>query len=179
MPTCSTCRTVNETTDRFCRNCGARLPQAPSAPPPSKLQPGGTQLMAQSGSAAPPPALTKTDPFAQTVLGSSLDSVPPPAAPQASVSPMASSVMATPAMVQAASASLRTPSPTPVPPPPPVHRTPPPPAHALGPGSSVTVRWSDGNTYKGTVKQANGPQVLVVFPGGLEHWIDRQYVSPG
>jgi hypothetical protein len=177
MASCLNCATPLEAADKFCRSCGTRV-LGYATPPPSKLVGGGTQLIAQSGpAAATPPDVSKTDPFAQTVLGNSLDSVPPPPTVQPSVSPMASSVMATPGIIQAANSAVRS-SPPAAPRPPPVHRTPPPPAPLFSPGSPVLVRFSDGNSYTGTVKQTNGPHVLVVFVNGAEHWVDRQYVSP-
>jgi hypothetical protein len=41
----------------------------------------------------------------------------------------------------------------------------------------VLVQWADGNRYPGTVAQAAGHQVLVVFPDGQQRWVDAQYVS--
>ena len=47
------------------------------------------------------------------------------------------------------------------------------------PGSRVTVTWSNGQRYPGTVQQVSGSQCLVVFPDGQHHWVDMQYVAPG
>ena len=46
------------------------------------------------------------------------------------------------------------------------------------PGSRVTVTWSNGQRYPGTVQQVSGSQCLVVFPDGQQHWVDMQYVAP-
>ena len=46
------------------------------------------------------------------------------------------------------------------------------------PGSRVTVTWSNGQRYPGTVQQVSGSQCLVVFPDGQHHWVDMQYVAP-
>ena len=59
---------------------------------------------------------------------------------------------------------------------------PPPPAYGFGfayvPGSRVTVTWSNGGRYPGTVQQVAGTQCLVVFPDGQQHWVEMQYVAP-
>ena len=60
---------------------------------------------------------------------------------------------------------------------------PPPPAPAgygfgYVPGSRVTVTWSNGQRYPGTVQQVSGSQCLVVFPDGQHHWVEMQYVAP-
>jgi hypothetical protein len=47
------------------------------------------------------------------------------------------------------------------------------------PGAMVLVHWSNGQRYPGTVLQVSGPQVLVAFPNGQQHWVDSQYVSSG
>ena len=69
--------------------------------------------------------------------------------------------------------------PAPAPPPPPA----PPPGYGYGfayvPGSRVTVTWSNGQRYPGTVTQITGNQCLVVFPDGQHHWVEMQYVAPG
>ena len=138
--------------------------------------------MAQKGpSVPPPPSLVKTDPFAQTVLGDSLEkAVPPPQVPGVSVSPMAASVMASPShmlrAVQGGDAAARS-NPPPAAPPP-VHRTPPPPSPVYGPGSRVLVQWSDGHRYEATVREANGPHLLVVFSNNAAHWVEQRFVSP-
>ncbi len=49
---------------------------------------------------------------------------------------------------------------------------------SLGPGSKVLVQWSDGNQYEASVVQLNEGQVLISFPGGEQHWVGQQYVSP-
>ena len=46
------------------------------------------------------------------------------------------------------------------------------------PGSRVTVTWSNGQRYPGTVQQVSGSQCLVVFPDGQHHWVDMQYLAP-
>lgn len=46
------------------------------------------------------------------------------------------------------------------------------------PGSRVTVTWSNGQRYPGTVQQVSGSQCLVVFPDGQQHWVEMQYVAP-
>jgi hypothetical protein len=46
------------------------------------------------------------------------------------------------------------------------------------PGTRVTVTWSNGQRYPGTVQQMSGTQCLVVFPDGQHHWVDMQYVAP-
>ena len=51
-------------------------------------------------------------------------------------------------------------------------------AAAPYPGSRVTVTWSNGQRYPGTVQQVSGSQCLVVFPDGQHHWVDMQYVAP-
>jgi len=59
-----------------------------------------------------------------------------------------------------------------------------PPPYAFGggfayvPGSRVTVTWSNGGRYPGTVQQVSGTQCLVVFPDGQQHWVEMQYVAP-
>jgi hypothetical protein len=62
---------------------------------------------------------------------------------------------------------------------------PPPAPYAYGalgfayvPGSRVTVTWSNGGRYPGTVQQVSGTQCLVVFPDGQQHWVEMQYVAP-
>jgi hypothetical protein len=49
---------------------------------------------------------------------------------------------------------------------------------AYVPGSRVTVTWSNGGRYPGTVQQVSGTQCLVVFPDGQQHWVEMQYVAP-
>jgi hypothetical protein len=49
---------------------------------------------------------------------------------------------------------------------------------AYMPGSRVTVTWSNGGRYPGTVQQVSGTQCLVVFPDGQQHWVEMQYVAP-
>jgi hypothetical protein len=118
------------------------------------------------------PSAAKTDPFAQTVLGDSLDVPRPQVKP--SVSPMAASVWANPS-VPAPAAGIRTPPP----PAPPANRTPPPPAPTYAPGSTVLVRWGDGQQYRGKVVQMAGKQALVAFSNGAQHWIDVSYLAHG
>ena len=64
----------------------------------------------------------------------------------------------------------------PAPPPP----APAQPGYGFGyvPGSRVTVTWSNGQRYPGTVQQVSGSQCLVVFPDGQHHWVEMQYVAP-
>lgn len=64
------------------------------------------------------------------------------------------------------------------------YAAPPPPQHAgygfaYNPGARVTVTWSNGQRYPGTVQQVSGTQCLVVFPDGQHHWVEMQYVAPG
>ena len=67
--------------------------------------------------------------------------------------------------------------PPPQPPPAPAQQ---PGAYVFGyvPGSRVTVTWSNGQRYPGTVQQVSGSQCLVVFPDGQHHWVEMQYVAP-
>ena len=51
--------------------------------------------------------------------------------------------------------------------------------YGFTPGSRVTVTWSNGQRYPGTVQQVSGGQYLVVFPDGQHHWVEAQYVAPG
>ncbi|MBX3228563.1 MAG: hypothetical protein KIT84_07915 [Labilithrix sp.] len=57
----------------------------------------------------------------------------------------------------------------------------PPPGYGfqIVPGARVQVTWSNGQRYPATVSQVNGPQCLVVFPDGQQHWVQLQYLSPG
>jgi hypothetical protein len=207
MAVCSKCGGALEQNQRFCGACGTSAVRnalsSPSVPPPSAMVGGGTKLISQTNTPAPSSmSASKTDPFAQTVLGQQLDaSLPSPQVPQ-SVSPMASSVMATPAAI--AQAMARPPAPTQAPirtsapppqaseqarlavpqPRPPVYEAPPdpqraPPPPPFGPGSAVLVLWGDGQRYPGKVMQASGQQALVVFPNGAQHWIDLQWISVG
>lgn len=48
---------------------------------------------------------------------------------------------------------------------------------AFSTGSRVMVQWSDGNRYPGTVTNAQGAQVEVMFPDGRRVWVHRGYVS--
>jgi hypothetical protein len=82
---------------------------------------------------------------------------------------MAASVMA------AAPAGLRPPSTPPRPP----QGSPPLPiaTHPFVPGSVVVVQWADGNRYPGTVLQAAPHHVFIVFPNGVQQWVDARYVS--
>ncbi|MDB4936603.1 MAG: hypothetical protein JWP87_3575 [Labilithrix sp.] len=68
----------------------------------------------------------------------------------------------------------------PPPPPPPAPPAPPPYGYGFGypPGTRVTVTWSNGQRYPGTVQQVSGSQCLVVFPDGQHHWVEMQYVAP-
>jgi hypothetical protein len=49
--------------------------------------------------------------------------------------------------------------------------------HTFAPGSVVIVYWADGNRYPGTVLQAAPHHVFVVFPNGVQQWVDARYVS--
>jgi hypothetical protein len=68
------------------------------------------------------------------------------------------------------------------PPPQPMAPAPPPAPYGYGfayvPGSRVTVTWSNGGRYPGTVQQVSGTQCLVAFPDGQQHWVEMQYVAP-
>jgi hypothetical protein len=59
---------------------------------------------------------------------------------------------------------------------------PPPPGAAYGfvcaPGSRVSVTWSNGQRYPGTVHQVSGSRCLVAFPDGQQHWVEMLYVAP-
>ncbi len=50
---------------------------------------------------------------------------------------------------------------------------------SYAPGSRVTVTWSNGQRYPGTITQVTGNQCLVVFPDGQHHWVEMQYLAPG
>jgi hypothetical protein len=126
--------------------------------------------MSQTPQASQPNS-AKTDPFAQTVLGDSLDNIPRPQV-KPSVSPMAASVWASPS-VPAPASGIRTPPP----PAPQVPRSAPPAAPGYAPGAVVLVRWGDGKQYPGKVMQAQGKQALVAFSNGAQHWIDVSYLS--
>jgi hypothetical protein len=175
MANCSNCGAPLEQLQKFCGTCGtpaAKGKAALSAPPPS-IAGGGTKLMAQqTAQASPPPNSAKTDPFAQTVLGDSLDNVPRPSV-KPSVSPMAASVWASPS-VPAPASGICTPPP---PAAPQVYRSTPPAAPGYGPGAVVLVRWGDGKQYQGKVIQAQGKQALIAFSNGAQHWIDVSYLS--
>lgn len=54
-----------------------------------------------------------------------------------------------------------------------------PPLGLPGAGRSVTVPWSDGKVYSGTVLQTRGDQVYVRFVNGHEEWVPAQHVRPG
>ncbi len=49
---------------------------------------------------------------------------------------------------------------------------------SYAPGSRVTVTWSNGQRYPGSITQVNGSQCLVVFPDGQHHWVEMQYLAP-
>ena len=70
--------------------------------------------------------------------------------------------------------------PMPMPAPPPM---PPAPGYGYGfsyaPGARVTVTWSNGQRYPGTITQVTGHQCCVVFPDGQHHWVEMQYLAPG
>lgn len=53
----------------------------------------------------------------------------------------------------------------------------PPPPPALMPGARVSVAWSDGRRYTGTLQQIGGHQGLVVFPDGQQHWVGLNFMS--
>jgi hypothetical protein len=48
---------------------------------------------------------------------------------------------------------------------------------AITVGSSVLVQWSDGNRYEGQALQEHGEHILVGFPNGQQHWVERQYLT--
>jgi hypothetical protein len=99
---------------------------------------------------------------------------PPPPAP----SPFASSGPLYPQAMQPAPPMPAPPMQPPMPPAPP-----PAPGYGYGfsyvPGSRVTVTWSNGQRYPGTITQVTGNQCLVVFPDGQHHWVEMQYLAPG
>lgn len=43
-------------------------------------------------------------------------------------------------------------------------------------GTSVKVKWADGNFYAGEVKQMQGGHYLVGFPNGSQTWVSGEYV---
>jgi hypothetical protein len=150
--------------------------QPPNAPPaPSYAQPpAAPPVIAQ-----PPPA-----PFIHTPAGAQPPYVPPQPPPPP---PYPSQPSQQPPMQgwNAAAPAPYMPPQAPVPygaaaPYPPAQ---PPPGYGYGfgyaPGSRVTVTWSNGQRYPGTVQQVSGTQCLVVFPDGQQHWIEMQYVAPG
>jgi hypothetical protein len=49
---------------------------------------------------------------------------------------------------------------------------------SYAPGSRVSVTWSDGRRYPGTIQHVSGTQCLVVFPDGQQHWVPMQVVAP-
>jgi hypothetical protein len=46
-------------------------------------------------------------------------------------------------------------------------------------GARVTVTWSDGNRYPGTVVSSGNGQVQVAFPNGQQVWVPQHAVSIG
>jgi hypothetical protein len=48
----------------------------------------------------------------------------------------------------------------------------------LGPGTPVTVQWSDGQRYPATVMLTQNGQVQVAFPDGRQVWVAQGYVTP-
>jgi hypothetical protein len=48
---------------------------------------------------------------------------------------------------------------------------------AINAGSSVHVRWADGNSYSGTVNQAAPGQYLVQFENGSMQWVGAPFVT--
>ena len=101
-----------------------------------------------------------------------------PLPPQNPPGPFPQPVPAAPAPMPYAAAPYPPPQPTA----PPMQGQPPQAAggYVFGyvPGSRVTVTWSNGQRYPGTVQQVSGSQCLVVFPDGQHHWVDMQYVAP-
>jgi hypothetical protein len=180
MASCTKCGAALVTQARFCATCGSPVTSASVVPP------SGANAASKGA----------TDPFAKTVLKDEAEPALAYVAARA-VSPMAASVMATPSPQQTPSApSLqRTPSaPHPQPqaapqpaaparepsrssteyaPPLPMAR------HSFAPGALVLVYWADGNRYPGTVVQASANHVYVVFPNGMQQWIDIRYVTSG
>jgi hypothetical protein len=49
--------------------------------------------------------------------------------------------------------------------------------HFFVPGAVVIVHWADGNRYPGTVLQVAPYHVFVVFPNGVQQWVDTRYVT--
>jgi hypothetical protein len=153
---------------------GPSLPQAPAMQQPA---------MQQQQQQPPPPPQSAYQPPPQPQ---------PPQPPPPAWNPAAPSYPQTPQAMQ--------PQPVPMPyaaaPPPPAapyaqqpQATQPPqpqlppqaqPGYVFGypPGSRVTVTWSNGQRYPGTVQQVSGSQCLVVFPDGQHHWVEMQYVAP-
>jgi hypothetical protein len=190
MASCTKCGATLIAKARFCATCGS--PVAAPANAASSVAP------TQSEKAVP-------DPFAKTVLGDDSERPrfdPPPQA----VSPMAASIMANPPPAARPSQSPPAParasqapqrpsqSPPAAPPaappgaPPGYLGTPwnvaplaplPGASHAFTPGAMVLVYWADGNRYPGTVVQVAPHHVFVVFPNGIQQWIDARYVTPG
>ena len=176
---------------------GPRGAGAAAAPPAAGMagSPSGSGLAA---AAASPSAgsLPVADPqrisAVPSAAGGSAPPAQPPAAPQmqqpAAWSPAAVSFAVgqpSPAIPYGAPAPY---APPPMPPPQqpqqpqPMAPPPAPPAYGFGfayvPGSRVTVTWSNGGRYPGTVQQVSGTQCLVVFPDGQQHWVEMQYVAP-
>ena len=96
----------------------------------------------------------------------------PPQTPQHGWNPAAASGYNPPAQPPAMVYQAPT-APAPPPPPPPVY------GFGYAPGARVTVTWSNGQRYPGTVQQVSGTSCLVVFPDGQHHWVEMQYIAPG
>lgn len=129
-------------------------------PPPPQPQPSTAPLQQHSGPGVPLPVAPGWQPPPPQ---------PPPPQPPAP-SPFASSGPLYPHQMQ----------PPPPQPPQPPHMGPQ--SYGYGfsyvPGSRVTVTWSNGQRYPGSITQVNGNQCLVVFPDGQHHWVEMQYLAP-
>jgi hypothetical protein len=160
------------------RAAGARA----SAPPRASTAPMEARI-----SVAPTGAAGSSPPAGGTAqIGAVAPARPNP------VSPMASSMMSTPADFGAGQRPSAVPAWNVPPQPQPLApgrgpsqaASPPAPVvqhgqRSMAPGTMVLVYWSNGNRYPGTVLHATGSQVLVAFPNGQQHWVDMKYVSVG
>ena len=133
----------------------AQPPQQTAPMQPQPMQPQPMQPQPMQPPAQPPPAWSP----AAAPYGN--PQPPPQAMPYAQPAPYAQPPMAPPQPMAA-----------------------PPPPYGFGggfayvPGSRVTVTWSNGGRYPGTVQQVSGTQCLVMFPDGQQHWVEMQYVAP-
>lgn len=177
---------------------GPSLPsaQSPYAPPPpiaqpqppiAQPQPQPQPPMAQPQPPMPPPTpYAQPAPYPQAAPYAQPQQPPMPApAPYAQPAPYPQPIPTPGAWNPAASPYIPPQQPA-MPyaaPPYGVPQPPPPPPVQYGfgyaPGSRVTVTWSTGARYPGTVQQVSGTQCLVVFPDGQHHWVEMQYLAPG